>query len=86
MKTEMKMLPNGNYEKVISPIQHECRSKDGSWVCIEYGWEDPKLTLKVEEDPCEGGLSSEIKVLFCPFCGYQPERLNPEAPKGDAIV
>jgi hypothetical protein len=27
-------------------------------------------------------------VNFCPICGfsYQPERLNPETPKGDAIV
>ncbi len=83
MKTEMKMLPNGNYESVISPIQHECRSEDYGWHCVEYGWEEPKLTLKVEiGDPYEDGFSAEQEVKFCPFCGYQPERLNETARKG----
>ncbi len=30
----------------------------------------------------------KIEVAFCPYCGfsYQPERLNPETSKEDAIV
>lgn len=67
----MKMLPNGNYERVISPVQHECRSKDYTWRCREYGWDKGKLTLEIEDgDPCEDGYGNQIEVKFCPFCGY----------------
>ena len=72
MKKEMKMLENGNYESVISPIQHKCISKDYSWHCVHYAWEPNRLRLSVEEgDPYEDGFSREIDVNFCPFCGYQ---------------
>jgi hypothetical protein len=87
MKTEMQMLPNGNYERVISPVQHRCMTKDYGILCIEYGWDEGRLILQIEDgDPYEGGYSNEIEVSFCPFCGYRPERLNPEASKEDAIV
>lgn len=79
MKTEMQMLNNGNYERVVSVIQHKCRSKDSDWHCVEYASKSPILLLSVEKgDPYEDGFSSEIEVKFCPFCGYQPERLNPK--------
>lgn len=82
MKTEMKMTPNGNYESVISPIQHECRSNDYSQSCKEYGWEMGILHFEVEEgDPYEDGFGWKTEFKFCPFCGYQPKRLNPEASK-----
>lgn len=71
MKTEMKMLPNGNYESVICPIQHECYA-DGSWHCVQYSWDDKKLRLHVEHgDPYEDGFHAEVEVKFCPFCGYK---------------
>lgn len=74
MKTEMKIMPNGNYDEVISPIQHKCESKDYVWECIEYGWDLGKLQLNVEDgDLFEGGYSSKIEVNYCPFCGYQSE-------------
>ncbi len=74
MKTEMAMLPNGNYERIISPIQHKCISKDFIFQCTEYGWDLGKLYLEVEYgDPYEDGFSSKIEVNYCPFCGYQPE-------------
>lgn len=73
MKKEMKMLDNGNYEEVISPIQHECRSIDYIWSCIEYGWELGILNLRIEDgDSYEDGFSATIKVIACPFCGYIP--------------
>ena len=79
MKTEMKMLDNGNYEHIISSIQHECRDKSFVFVCVEYGWNIGKLILKIEDgDPYEDGYSSKLEINYCPFCGYQPERLNPE--------
>lgn len=68
------MLPNGNYENVVSPIQHQCRSKDNNWNCIQYGWEIHKLTLILEEgDPYEDGYKAVLDVKFCPFCGYSVE-------------
>lgn len=68
----MKMLSNGNYEQVVSPIQHECKSKDYVFRCVEYEWDNGKLTLKIEDgDPYEDGYSGEIEVSFCPFCGYK---------------
>ena len=69
MKTEMAMLLNGNYESIISPIQHQCR--ESVYECVEYGWDLRKLHLKIEDgDPCEDGYSSDILVKYCPFCGY----------------
>lgn len=74
MKTEMAMLPNGNYEKIISPIQHHCYSDDRIIKCIEYGWNMGKLYLKIEDgDPYEDGYSNSLLVNHCPFCGYHPK-------------
>lgn len=74
MKKEMKMLPNGNYEEIISPIQHDCRSKDFGWQCVEYGYELGKLKLSIEDgDPYEDGCAHQIQVNYCPFCGYKPK-------------
>jgi len=74
MKTEMKMLPNGNYEAVICPIQHRCYSEDHMWSCTQYSWKMENFELAVEYgDPCEDGWSAEIKVKHCPFCGYKIE-------------
>jgi hypothetical protein len=83
MKTEMKMMDNGNYERVVSPVQHQCRSKDHSWNCIEYGWKMGEILLKIEEgDGYEDGCQHEIVISFCPFCGYQPERSKREDDNG----
>ena len=72
MKTHMEMLPNGNYEEVISPIQHECNSDVHIFSCVEYSWNPGKLLLKIEDgDPFEDGYSNEIEIKYCPFCGYQ---------------
>ncbi len=77
MKTEMKMLDNGNYEQVISPIQHYCKSEDYSIMCVEYSWKKGKLLLQIEDgDPYEDGFSAEIEINFCPFCGYQSQMKN----------
>lgn len=73
MKTEMKMLPNGNYESVISPIQHKCVCENNIFQCVEYGWKLGILTLFIEDgDPYEDGYVKEIQVKYCPFCGYSP--------------
>jgi len=73
MKTEMAMLPNGNYESVISPIQHLCRSDDYVWICVQWGWKKG-LFLEIEDgDPFEDGYASEIEIKHCPFCGYSVE-------------
>lgn len=75
MKKEMAMLPNGNYEQIISPIQHQCRSKDYVFECVEYGWDKDKLYLKIEDgDPYEDGYSCKIEVNYCPFCGYHIDK------------
>ena len=69
------MLPNGNYEEVVSPIQHQCFSLNNDLVCIEYGWDTGKLVLKMEiGDPYEDGYAFEELVNYCPFCGYHPIR------------
>lgn len=71
MKKEMAMLANGNYEEVISGIQHRCFYD--SYHCVEYGHELGKLRLCLEDgDPYEDGYAKEIQVRFCPFCGYKP--------------
>lgn len=67
----MAMLPNGNYENIISPVQHQCKSDDGIWTCVEYGWGIGRLRFQIESgDPYEDGFGSEIDVKYCPFCGY----------------
>ena len=61
-----------NYEEIISPIQHECTSKDYTWKCVEYAWEIRRLRLQIQSgDPYKDGYSAEIDVKFCPFCGYK---------------
>ncbi len=73
MKTEMTMLPNGNYESIISPIQHRC-FKNSCWSCVEYGSQLGKLLLNYEiGDPYEDGNEAQIEVNYCPFCGYKPK-------------
>ncbi len=75
----MKMLDNGNYEEIISPIQHQCidSSNFGSWNCVEYGWDMGRLKLSVEVgDPYEDGYSGELYVKYCPFCGYEAGKSN----------
>ncbi len=73
MKKEMSMLPNGNYEEIISPIQHQCIFD--SYHCVEYGWNLGILKLCLEDgDPYEDGYSKEIEIKYCPFCGYTPSR------------
>lgn len=68
----MKMLPNGNYEAVVCPIQHKCSQDD--FTCTEYSWKEG-LHLQFEYgDPYEDGYSTEIQVQFCPFCGYEYKR------------
>lgn len=75
MKTEMKMLDNGNYESVISAIQHLCKSTDNHiWQCVEYGWKKGLLLTIEDGDPCEDGCHYELEVNFCPFCGYCSDR------------
>jgi hypothetical protein len=69
MKTEMKMMSNGNYEEIVSPIQHKCYYGSGS-VCVENGWNLGKLKLSIVIDDDD---TKEIYVKFCPFCGYKPE-------------
>jgi hypothetical protein len=72
MKTEMKMLPNGNYEAVICPIQHECYSEGCTLRCVHYSWKEG-LHLEIGDgDPCEDGYCNEFIVKYCPFCGYCP--------------
>ena len=73
MKKEMAMLPNGNYEEIISPVQHHCKSDDYTWQCVEYGYQRGKLRLQIEDgDPYEDGYAAEIEIRYCPFCGYTP--------------
>lgn len=77
MKKEMKMMPNGNYEEVISPIQHNCHSKSYVVMCKEFGWNPGVLELQIEDgDPYEDGYAMKIEINYCPFCGYKPEKLN----------
>ena len=72
MKREMKMMPNGNYDEIVSPIQHQCLN--GIFRCEEYGWDLGKLYLYIEDgDPCEDGYSTQVEIKFCPFCGYHPD-------------
>lgn len=69
----MAMLPNGNYENIISPIQHQCVLDQ--WYCVEYGWERGRLRLQIEDgDPYVDGYGAEIDIKYCPFCGYKPDQ------------
>lgn len=68
---------------------HECDKKiiydkkENYWLCEE--WDNGKLYLIVTGE--DYILDSHgINVNFCPFCGYQPERLSEKTPQGDAIV
>ncbi len=66
----MTMLPNGNYERIVTPIQHECISKDYILICRLYSWKEG-LRLEIEDgDPYEDGYNNEFIVKYCPFCGY----------------
>lgn len=72
MKKEMKMLDNGNYEEVISFIQHACQSEDRIIKCVQYSSDIGKLHIEIEEgDPYEDGYCRKFLVAYCPFCGYQ---------------
>lgn len=72
MKKEMKMMPNGNYEEVISPIQHQCYSDDKTMRITEYGWSMGKLIIEIEVgDPYEDGFGYRGDANYCPVCGYQ---------------
>jgi len=74
MKTEMRILNNGNYEAVILPIQHECRGKEEDAVCTQYCDSMDKLFLKIGYGYCcdnHGGCEHKIEVKFCPFCGHR---------------
>ena len=75
MKSEMRMLPNGNYESVDLYIQHECTSKCYNLICRQYLREMDKLYLEIEVgDPYEDGYSGKFEVVYCPFCGYCPKK------------
>lgn len=79
MKTEMKMLPNGNYESVVLYVQHECKDYNQSCYCRQYSDKMDKLILTVGEGYCcddHGGCEHQIEVLFCPFCGYKAQSLG----------
>jgi hypothetical protein len=70
---------NGNYEEIVSPIQHQCieSSNFGSWNCVEYVWDIGKLKLShASGDPYDEGYSVEIYVRYCPFCGYETGKTN----------
>lgn len=71
MKTEMKMLDNGNYKSVICPIQHHCLSKDRDWCCTEYSWRPRMLLKTICDTDDEYGFEHTLDVDYCPFCGYK---------------
>lgn len=72
MKTEMKMLNNGNYECVPCAIQHKCVSGDFNWRCTEYLSKKGLHLQFMFGDPYEDGCDHEIEIKYCPFCGYTP--------------
>lgn len=75
MKTEMKMMDNGNYEEIISPIQHQCHIHHGEVQCVEYGHDLGKLYLTIDKDnDDEGYCDITLEIKHCPFCGYQPTK------------
>jgi hypothetical protein len=56
---------------------HKCESKERyNFECMEI---NNKLYLSAAGE-------YETIVRYCPFCGYQPERLNEKTSKEDAIV
>lgn len=70
----MRMLPNGNYEPVVLPLQHECTSKCFNMRCVERAYDMGKLYLEIEVgDPCEDGYTGKFEVIYCPFCGFSPK-------------
>lgn len=71
----MAMLNNGNYEEIISSIQHQCRCKNFIFECVEYAWDIGILHLKITDgDPYENGYHNEIEIKYCPFCGYNLQK------------
>ena len=71
-KKEMAMLSNGNYEEIISYIQHECFLAHGLH-CVERSTHLKELRLIVTEgDPYEDGFQREYDINYCPACGYKP--------------
>lgn len=74
MKTEMRTMPGGLQIEVISMIQHDCKTEDGIWSCVEFnGWKSDGLFLYVEQgDAHQDGCSHKLQVSYCPFCGYKP--------------
>lgn len=69
MKTEMKMLDNGNYESVPCPIQHKCKISN-ILTCVKYAWDLGSMYLILEDgDPYEDGYSYKVEIGFCPICG-----------------
>jgi len=72
MKTEMKILDNGNYESIICVIQHACHSNDHNWSCRQYSSRMDRLILQCSfGDPYEDGFEEQTEVIYCPFCGHQ---------------
>lgn len=69
----MKMLPNGNWEEVICPIQHQCKSEDYIMTCTHYSWKEGLILSIDDGDPYEDGYANEFMVKHCPFCGYRCE-------------
>jgi hypothetical protein len=67
-----------------------CQSRKDQYeiYCFHNDW-DKNLYVSVRQKFSSGQFFGvDFEPNFCPFCGftYQPERLNPETPKGDAIV
>lgn len=75
MKTEIRMMPNGNMEEVPCYVQHDCHGESCEWSCKQYIQDMKNLVLKVYfGDPYEDGFEYETKVRFCPFCGYHIDK------------
>lgn len=73
MKSEMRMLDNGNYESVVLPLQHSCRQD--TMACFQYSRDMENLHLIIEEgDPYEDGFSLEFIVKYCPICGHEAKK------------
>jgi hypothetical protein len=64
MKKEFQMLPNGNYEEVILPIQHEC--KNLNLLCRQYYHDMENLHLYIDDE--------QYLVKFCPICGFSTNK------------
>jgi len=70
----MVMKENGNYEYEEPFWKHQCiiEVDGGIWKCTQNTC-DPKdvLTLGYYVPQCCYDDEYEIKVSFCPFCGYK---------------